>query len=252
MGAASTILQQPQSQTVVAGNIVIFRVVATGSEPLRYVWYLNGKSIQGATGPSLTVSSAGTLNAGTYFVIVANQEGSVISASAVLTVTLPVTPSIPYDYSTDNGTITITGYTGSGGDVTIPNTINGLPVTVIGNTAFYFSTNLTSVTIPNSVLGIQGSDVIETGAFARCTSLTNVTIGNRVFSIGDRAFMFCRSLTSVKIPNGVTSIGLEAFLDCESLTSVTIPSTVTSIGVEAFMDCRCLTSVTTASRSPTA
>ena len=41
-----------------------------------------------------------------------------------------------FNYTTTNGTITITGYTGSGGAVTIPDTINGLPVTSIGDWAF--------------------------------------------------------------------------------------------------------------------
>ena len=56
-----------------------------------------------------------------------------------------------YTYSANNGTITITTYTGSGGSVTIPSTITGLPVTSIGGAAFYSCTSLTSVTIPNSV-----------------------------------------------------------------------------------------------------
>ena len=38
-----------------------------------------------------------------------------------------------FNYTTNNGTITITGYTGPGGAVTIPSTINGLPVTSIGD-----------------------------------------------------------------------------------------------------------------------
>ena len=36
-----------------------------------------------------------------------------------------------------NATITITNYTGPGGAVTIPSTINNLPVTSIGHEAFY-------------------------------------------------------------------------------------------------------------------
>jgi hypothetical protein len=51
----------------------------------------------------------------------------------------------------NSGAITITGFTGPGGDVTIPNRINGLPVTGIGFEAFSACTNLASVTIPGSV-----------------------------------------------------------------------------------------------------
>jgi hypothetical protein len=73
-----------------------------------------------------------------------------------------------FNYITANNEITITGYTGPGGDVTIPDTINGLPVTSIGDSAFSNCTNLTSVSIPKSVTSI-GDD-----AFHNCHRLTNV------------------------------------------------------------------------------
>ena len=71
-----------------------------------------------------------------------------------------------FTYTSDGSAITITGYTGPGGAVTIPATITGLPVTTIGNSAFQNQTNLTSVTIPGRrhdhrggcVLWAQGGD----------------------------------------------------------------------------------------------
>ena len=69
--------------------------------------------------------------------------------------------------------VTITGYTGPGGAVTIPDTIEGRPVTSIGDRAFYECTGLTSVTIPNSVASVGN------GAFSDCTRLT------RVYFLGD-------------------------------------------------------------------
>ena len=59
-----------------------------------------------------------------------------------------------FTYTNNNGTITITHYDGSGGNVTIPATINGLPVTCIGFQAFAFNNNLTGVTPPDRVTSI--------------------------------------------------------------------------------------------------
>ena len=140
----------------------------------------------------------------------------------------------PFEYTTANGTVTITG--GLGGDVTIPSTINGLPVTGIGYGAFAGLQSLTSIIIPNSVTNIG------VAAFQMCSYLTSVTLGTNVTSIGDSAFQWC-GLTSVTIPNSVTSIGVSAFGVCRSLTSVTIGSNVTNIN-GAFTDCTRLTNVT--------
>ena len=165
-----------------------------------------------------------------------------------------------FNYTNNNGTITITGYTGPGGAVIIPSTINGLPVTSIGDWAFYNKSSLTSVTIPNSVTSIgsyvfylctsltsvsipSSVTVIGLRAFQECSSLTSVTIGNGVDSIGPLVFFGCTSLTSVTIPNTVTSIGSAAFQDCSSLTRVTIPNSVTDIGYTAFASCTSLTGI---------
>jgi hypothetical protein len=145
---------------------------------------------------------------------------------------------VPYTYTTNNGTITITGYTGPGGAVTIPSTIDGLPVTSIGDQAFAFGFGLTSVTIPSGVtsLGDLG--------FYWCTGLTNIAIPNSVTNIGDFAFANCARLVGVSIPTSVTSIGEGAFDNCTSLTSVIIPDSVINIGGGAFYSCTNLASVT--------
>ncbi len=133
----------------------------------------------------------------------------------LLLLALPAAVQAQFTYTNNNGAITITGYTGPGGDVTIPDTISGLPVTSIGDYAFWGQA-LTSVTIPNSVT------FIGDWAFGLCLSLTNVTIPNSVTSIGHMAFLFCGRLTSVSLGSAVTSIGSEPFEDCTNLTSITI------------------------------
>ena len=163
----------------------------------------------------------------------------VVLLKLLLLMALPaVVKAQDFIYTTNNDTLTITGYTGPGGTVDIPSTIDGLPVTSIGNNAFQSQGSLTSVVIPNSVTDIGIS------AFRYCTSLSSVTIGTGITNIGGGAFYQCINLSSITIPNGVTSIGGGAFYQCISLGSITIPNGVTSILDSTFNQCLSLTDVT--------
>lgn len=141
-------------------------------------------------------------------------------------------------YKTVSGAVTITGYTGPGGTVIIPATIEGLPVTAIGSAAFLGNPKVINVTIDDSVrsIGMQ--------AFQHCIGLMTVSIGKGVTSIGNDAFDSCNNLTNVMMSDGVTSLGENAFSGCASLASVRTPSFVTSISDQAFQGCSNLTSIT--------
>ena len=104
-------------------------------------------------------------------------------------------------------------------------------ISMIGESAFYRCTGLTSVVIPEGVKEIGKS------AFRGCTGLTSVVIPEGVTGIGESAFRGCTSLTSVVIPEGVTGIGESAFRGCTGLTSVVIPEGVKEIGECAFSGC---------------
>ncbi|MGP8200184.1 MAG: leucine-rich repeat domain-containing protein [Limisphaerales bacterium] len=189
---------------------------------------------------------------------------------------LPVV-EIPYDFTINSDeTITITGYLGSAGVLTIPTTIGGLPVTVIGGYAFcedIFDIDPTSITVPNSVTSFDDY------AFFECYGLTNLMIGSGVTNIGSPVFLACFSLDAITvdpsnsffssvngvlfnksqstlvqyplagiggsytIPSNVTSIGSAAFEDCGNLTNIAIPAGVTNIEDAAFAGAG-LTSVT--------
>lgn len=178
-----------------------------------------------------------------------------------------------FQYFGDESGVTIYGYTGPGGAVTIPSSIPGVgSVTSIDYGAFQGCSAMTSVTIPSSVTNIGG-------AFVRCSGLTNVIIPSSVISIGNWAFQGCSALTSVTIPSTVTSIGNWAFSYCANLTDITvdaqntqyssvdgvlfdkniktliqypggkkdnydIPNGVTCISESAFLGCNNLTSIT--------
>ena len=187
---------------------------------------------------------------------------------------------VTYPYSEEGGHYS--------GDVVIPESITYLDythtVTGIGDRAFMSCSDLTSVTLPNSIKTIGYS------AFAYSTSLASVNIGSNVTSIGMFAFDGCSSLDNFVIPNSVTSVGFSAFrgtawydaqpdgfiyLDnwllgfkdieptedtviedgtigiashvfrgCNGLTSIEIPNSVLYLGSSAFWNCRNLTSVT--------
>lgn len=89
----------------------------------------------------------------------------------------------------------------------------------------------------------DGVTNIGEGAFCYCRNLTSITIPNTVESIGKGAFAYCSSLVSITIPNSVTSIGISVFYDCSSLTSITIPNSVTNIGIGFLRKCPNLNSI---------
>ena len=132
---------------------------------------------------------------------------------------------------TEEGTITITGYTcggesGTHKDVVIPKEIARKKVTVIDSNAFS-NNQLTSVVIPNSVITI--------GLYAFSDNqLTSVVIPNSVITIGNSAFNN-NQLTSVVIPNSVITMGVNAFAN-NQLTSILIPNSVTTISNGVFMN----------------
>ena len=127
-----------------------------------------------------------------------------------------------------DGTLKVTGYTGTPVDLEIPETINGKKVTQIDKDAFYRCSTLRSVTIPDSVTKI------DVRAFINCKKLESVKIPSGVTQIGAGAFAGCSALKSVNIPDSVTEISNGTFSGCTSLTSITIPNSVTSIGENAF------------------
>ena len=122
------------------------------------------------------------------------------------------------------------------GDLVIPSTLGGFPVTKIDAKAFT-NCQMTSITIPDSITHIGNQ------AFYNCFDLAGIDLGNGVTTIGSYAFCGCNSLTSITIPDSVTSLGPDALQSCDNLVSVTLGNGITIIPSFAFCGCSKLTSV---------
>ncbi len=90
------------------------------------------------------------------------------------------------DFEFDAATGTITKYIGPGGEVEIPGTIGGIAVTGIGESAFPFNTDVTSIIIPDSVTSIGDK------AFYKCYNLKSAYFeGDAPSSFGENVFDYC-------------------------------------------------------------
>ncbi|HZJ78620.1 MAG TPA: leucine-rich repeat protein [Clostridia bacterium] len=137
-----------------------------------------------------------------------------------------------YQYILINGNeAKITGYTGSGGDISVPTTINSYLITAIGDNAFENYTSISTIQLNNNITSIGNN------AFSRCNNISEIYIPSSVLTIGDNAFYNCTGLTSVSGMNSVESIGELAFYNCTGLTQLNVPNSVESIGDSAFYNC---------------
>jgi hypothetical protein len=172
-----------------------------------------------------------------------------------------------YDAARDGRGVMITKYKGLATIVNIPAVIEGLPVTEIGGIdtgrsdydsggtiydgAFQNNTEITSVTIPDSVTSVvaggsvggyvggggrgdEGTYVIRTwGAFAGCTSLKSVTLPRNLKTIPYGMFGDCSSLETITLPAGLEQIEERAFANT-ALKSIVLPDRITRIKEGAF------------------
>lgn len=158
--------------------------------------------------------------------------------------------------------------------VEIPEMLEGMRITAIGDRAFENCARLESAVLPESVIRIGN------GAFSGCAKLRSVTLPSGLTSVGANPFALCGQLTEIvldpdhpcfevrggvlygkqdgrlisypcgsaetsfTVPDDVGVIGESAFRRCESLASVSLPEGLASIGPGAFSECTSLAGIT--------
>lgn len=104
--------------------------------------------------------------------------------------------------------LSITGYNGRLRSLIIPSSVQDVPITEISDWAFYWNSEITSVTLPQSINNIGEL------AFAGCEQLQRVTVEDGVQYIGKQAFAFCPALEEIHLPSSVVSIDADTFEGC--------------------------------------
>jgi hypothetical protein len=137
----------------------------------------------------------------------------------------------------NDNTAVITGYSGPGGALTVPGSMNGTPITSIADAVFYVRPDITSLTIADSITNFGKY------TFYNCAGVTNVAMPAGLVSIGDYAFSGCSNLSNVVLPGGVTTVGTGAFSYCSRLAGITLSTNLTNIGYTEFLNCSNLTNV---------
>lgn len=170
--------------------------------------------------------------------IIIDEENECLTNATIHFGEEPGDPEI-LSYTIKNGEVTITDCKKiASGEIKIPSTIEGYPVTTIGEDAFSYCLGVTSVIIP------EGVTTIAAFSFDGCENITSVAIPDSVTFIGKCAFQGCVGLTgNIVIPNGVTTIGKQAYNCCTGIESVNIPASVTSFGMAPFAGCENLTDI---------
>lgn len=145
-----------------------------------------------------------------------------------------------FGYDLDNGNAVITEYRGAGGDVTVPESIDGHPVNSIGRQAFRGCENVRSVTLPDCI------ETINSEAFAFCTNMTSIRLPAQMpgVKMGQRVFANCTALKSVTMPAGMISVVSETFCGCVGLEEISLPDSCEGYGSGAFYGCKGLKRVT--------
>jgi len=138
-------------------------------------------------------------------------------------------------HEVSGGGVVLIGYTGAGGKVEVPRSIDGVPVVAVGDGwGPVFGGRNNSV---GEVVVPPGVQRISAYAFHGCEGLGRVSLPEGLSVIGNSAFAACLKLSAIEIPQGVSVIGDHAFSGCPRLAKVSFPASLRVVGAYAFADC---------------
>jgi trimeric autotransporter adhesin len=224
-----SITTQPMSQTVSAGQMATFSVVAGGTSPLTYQWQSNGTPISGAIAASYTTLATTAQNNGTAFnVVVANAVGSVTSGAAVLTVTsnnstCSAVPSVPGS---------VTSVAASTSQINVSWSSSSAPSSCRVNYNVYRSTtpgftpasnNQVANSISSTNFGDSGLAALTTYYYVvEAVDGVGASVASTQASAETAATASCTTLPSA--PNGLTATASSSTVIALSWTGVTPPA----------------------------
>ena len=113
-----------------------------------------------------------------------------------------------------DGTLSIVAYNGAETAINVPEAIGGVTVSAIGEGVFADKTDITSITLPDSISAIGAN------AFKGCTGIATLRVPAAVTAIPASMCQGCTGLTAVTMPNAVTVIGQAAFKGCTKLANM--------------------------------
>lgn len=132
------------------------------------------------------------------------------------------------DYTFDTMDYAITGYNGNGGNVVIPDMIQGCPVESITSSTFYGNDTVTSLQLPQTLITLENSN------FYMMDVLEQVILPESLVIIDSYNFFGCPNVTEVTVPSGVAWIGDNSFNDCPNLQEIRFNGVVPKLGVSCF------------------
>ena len=144
-----------------------------------------------------------------------------------------------FTYTVKDNNATITAYSGTASNLTIPSTIDGYNVKEIGTHAFDESRTQTNGSCIVNLKISEGITKIGDFAFVRCANLENIELPESLISLGEQTFLECTKLKKINIPSKIVQLGYSGFMfQGTGFEEFTIPKNVTSISTATFRSCK--------------